>query len=1612
MGTSWWVNDVGAAAGATYDPITRQPMYGAALDLGTTRTIPWGQRETMHNAVRTQVDDNAAAQGWAQQKVSPFLRNAGAAVSSAWDRVDQTPVGKAAAAGGKATAWAFDKSGADSALDSVVDAILLAGRAVATYQAQQNMAVADGQYTEVNWITGPQKSPTIASMFDGDLWERAWDSTDPEKVAEPTSIGRATVDMAILSLGLGSEHTEDLVSRGMVNPDDDAFNEYRQTSTPYNVVSGAADFAYSWWLAPEALALKAAGKGTTLVRGRTTLLPEMQRARFRDLALAADDELVTLNPRRTSLLDKSALRARSRIADLRAKITTGQVTFEDLSNMSFARHAAQGDTGAAAYVLERAAHADDETWRLAVKGAMGDYSAKAELGMHADMEISDAIAAIHADRLRASDLISTSHRSANAYDMLAAKARKAGDEVAAARWSERSMLKQQEAANASADLTQLVRNEREQESLRRMMLKVAGEVWDEGAPAGREGLLIDAPIAGGRARELVRRTYVWSPTRYGKQVRISSTASMLWKRQPGVVDLHRGDGALENAKSYLDMAERYANPLATKGHRSLGLDETWVTRREDALRRLAGAQTDVERRSAMMQVQDLGISVVARSHGMDFEDANVLRTWLTKKQSEALGQLNDPETSRVWTRAEMVDDNGKAQRLDLIDNGDGELVATPVSVTQLQNWYTAVDLRQLDKMLKIHGDDVKTRIADARKQLSAVGEGVESALDWYNHIWKFSVLFRLGYPARTIMDDSMRSIAAAGGLQYVLEQIHAPQLAQRAKRRAGKTGEPGVEAGTRAARTRDGARVTVPEALSGPEGFAHRRLASSDAAWGQFFDVYLDANHRARKAMVTKSDPGAWDYTKHWADLAHQQILLDPVQRRMLDGWTDADLAQWLRTSAEGKDVLARLPGYVDDGVTAGDTVEMVLYRLREHLEYMAPEGPVRDILRQALHGDLIKQGNPSKSLRKALDDALEADPDLLSRMGTVDFATSGMNTGLGPVAGAYTAITSRIFKYLQQLPNDTLARNPMFRASYGRRIQEILGQYHSGQITEQVIKAAARDANEYALTRLRRYLFSLNEETEFLHLLRHIMPFGTATMESLRKWGQVFLDNPVGVYRVWGQGWAGLGDLHFIEEVDREGNAVPPDERWTTDSWLRFRVPDSLISVLPALKGLYSERDGGVYGQISKGSTNLIVQGDPFFVPSVGPIVQIPADFFFKRHPELTIEGAPTKEFYDYLFPTGAPMNLIDTLLPTSMSKAISTARTDPAFNATEALVMKQTVANFRQEHGRDPNRGEMQEIARRAEQQSAWIRRYYFLGSVILPSNVYYIPGDQELIEQYRRLVRELGQQEGYATFVSEYGWEAAVLGQSMSMSTNGVPATGIGILDYQKWQRYIQDYPELGDIIVSPLAWKDDFEAGVYRFQQQQPTGPGRPERQRGSKGSLEVLEDAGVQQGWSEYGEVQRYVRAELTARFGEGATLNRKGAEDLAEIQRAAREDIAQRYPAWSLAYGERDTRWGLDYLDAARHMLADVEVKDPNYGTYAPQLAGLRDYIQVHDYIAGQLAARREAGGSASIDAESNADLLAVWDQSVALITHQNPAFAEQVYDRKLENWKPVTLTP
>lgn len=145
-------------------------------------------------------------------------------------------------------------------------------------------------------------------------------------------------------------------------------------------------------------------------------------------------------------------------------------------------------------------------------------------------------------------------------------------------------------------------------------------------------------------------------------------------------------------------------------------------------------------------------------------------------------------TSRKWTVDQVVDDSGLPVHL-------------PVFSTQLANHVPLLDVelvgrvmkrefgrlgsiskawrRESEELERLGQELAATKLASRAQQLEKAISARATARDWLVDMgqrmlraWKFSVLFRLGYPIRVLMDDHARMWAKMGSASYWSMQAH------------------------------------------------------------------------------------------------------------------------------------------------------------------------------------------------------------------------------------------------------------------------------------------------------------------------------------------------------------------------------------------------------------------------------------------------------------------------------------------------------------------------------------------------------------------------------------------------------------------------------------------------------------------------------------------------------------------------------------------------------------------------------------------------------------------------------------------------------------------------
>jgi hypothetical protein len=236
-------------------------------------------------------------------------------------------------------------------------------------------------------------------------------------------------------------------------------------------------------------------------------------------------------------------------------------------------------------------------------------------------------------------------------------------------------------------------------------------------------------------------------------------------------------------------------------------------------------------------------------------------------------------------------------------------------------------------------------------------------------------------------------------------------------------------------------------------------------------------------------------------------------------------------------------------------------------------------------------------------------------------------------------------------------------------------------------------------------------------------------------------------------------------------------------------------------------------------------------------------------------------------------------------------------------------------------------------------------------------------------------------------------------MSKSMDGIPPTIEGGKVHEKFADLIQQYPELGSLIVGEDG-AGAFSRSVYEKQFQTNIGPGSSQKEREVQPVDEFKTQTSVRLGWIEFGKVMDSLDAVRVQRGLPSFQV--KAAEDLARAKKAVIAYLANdpKFVGWYDDYASTDSAKWDHRIDGFTAIVNDKRMQE------RPEFQGLRKYLDGRR----QITAAMKALGSQNLNTQANAQLAAGWDAYVSTLVDENPAFGA-LYNRWLQN-DPVSITP
>jgi len=1080
-------------------------------------------------------------------------------------------------------------------------------------------------------------------------------------------------------------------------------------------------------------------------------------------------------------------------------------------------------------------------------------------------------------------------------------------------------------------------------------------------------------------------------------------------------------------------ADSYREVIATTGQleKILKLDPA---QSKSILDSYIGARTPEERMIATINLEGNALRQIAAKYDIDEDIANQIYNNYRGARTSALKSIKD--------KGFMVDT-------------DNSIIKVPQLESQTADFLPIMDFQLMDNLLKRNSSVLRGIVGGGKDSFLTVADVLQDA-------FKAGALLRLGYTQRNAIDSQLRIAASVGafatlrhlgpGLKNVVNnsvavparfidsyravddgmtikqvqqsstkvinelnelktkiseleakvslkpdnvdldgELNTLRLLQEEKvavynhyadvlsRKGTKNPKQRIGTGTYKVTGSDGEVYDLHDAFGGPLGDMFRKIASSGNSFERLVDSNTDMYMRKLQSKgigaVRPSDPA---YFEQWAQTLRQQFGNSAVVNKIIAGDSIEDITKWLRNSPQGRDLRKRL---AIDSADSGEYVN----RINGFLDQYLP-------LQSGLRGKLKEV--TAADLRKAFDDPTDL-PVIHGHV--LEEALFNVSQVKG------RELINTAFKFLGTLPEDTLARNPLYvylyRREAKRRLDVMTGQKVE-RLTIQEQEQLMSQAHKIAQREMKGILFNIERRTNLATAFKYISPFFSAQENSYKTWLKLAAANPAIVnrgYLVWNApNQAGL-------VTDQEGNQVPAGQT-TGNDIIWVGVPKGLRGI----PGLGSLTEMG----IPKGSLDILFQGglDVLYMKGnpnvfsdifpVGPYVAIPVSEVVKRQPSL-------EESFKWALPFGPSKDALSGLAPTWFQRLQTRAAglNDPAFARSYQLIWN-TEQQRAKRNGQDPvPAGKILRMTK-----DYWNMRT--AANLIMPFAPRFDSPYKYYLDKSREYRRMYGL-EADAKFLDDYP-EFFSFSASLSSNPTNVQSSVQAVNNIKKFDGLVGELakiePRLVGLVVNDFSGYE-FSQAAYDYLYGKRIASDSPEKFLSSQAPAEAQKRNDAEKGWIQYNRIMDAIDNDLQDR---GLTsTQQKGAEDLATLKAAVISKLsvktdADGKPIVNPKTGQfEQTAWYDDYLDSdgsktnrvivgLGRILTDKKFIEANKNNSTWK--SVSAYLDLRKAVAQELASRPVK----SINAKANTDLRFIYDGTVNKLKQDDKLGFAYVYDRFL----------
>ena len=606
--------------------------------------------------------------------------------------------------------------------------------------------------------------------------------------------------------------------------------------------------------------------------------------------------------------------------------------------------------------------------------------------------------------------------------------------------------------------------------------------------------------------------------------------------------------------------------------------------------------------------------------------------------------------------------------------------------------------------------------------------------------------------------------------------------------------------------------------------------------------------------------------------------------------------------------------------------------------------------------------------------------------------------TNQGYIARTIAQTVERTFDKLGRLPTDTFSRNPFMGHMYRSEVKRQLDLIGDNPIDNTLKRQIEDNARGYALNETQKLLYDLAEQSRFGEILGFLSPFYNAWQEVITRWTGLAIENPVFAARAR-LVWRAPEKMGLVtDENGREiasGQVYSDDETSPNyrgkDRILHIPLPD-FVTDIPGMKRALGPKQEIAF---NKKSFNLVLQG----WPGAGPIASIPVNQIVKDRPELADNA-----FVEKVLPFGPTHNLPDMILPASAKYFLSASDQDAKYANTLMRIYNDRIVEWELagRPGGIENRPKYEDAKKEADAFTV-LRGF---SAMIAPAAPIWQSPYQTYIDSFRQAQARYSQdklslsdEHGNARtpdewFLDTHGKEYFQLTQAVSKSVNGVPPTLDAWLSSKENADLIQEFPELGGLIVGADGG-GAFNSAVYNAQKNTSLAPGSSKNQREPIPFDEASIGPERRLGWIEYRRSMDLIEA---TRIQRGLpNLQVAAAQDLAAIKSALTKYLGDKYPAWKDDFNQTDKGKWEKKINALATISSDPRMADRE------DMKGIREYLAARSMMNKALEDRSKSGGAKTLTASSNTDLASTWQNITGYLVEKNLAFSDVFY-RHLEN--------